>query len=885
MKKYLSKLLFCVAFLVFGILGLANESLAGSWNAVSTGTNSGINALAVYNNELYAGGSFTTAGGTSTSYIAKWNGTSWSAVGSGMNGAVHALAVDSTYLYAGGTFTTADGSSANYIAKWNGTSWSAVGTGMNGPIYSLAVHSSVLYAGGEFTTAGGFAMSNLAKWNGSIWDHAWSTDPDQKVSALTVFNDKLYAGGDFTNIGAHIAKLDTSLGWQTLSSGMNGSVLSLTADSSYLYVGGNYTTAGGSFANYIARWDGSSWSAIGSGMNGAVYSLVFFNSELYAGGSFTTADSSSANYIAKWNGTSWSALSSGMNSTVLALAVYNSELYAGGNFTVASGSSANYISKWVESTPTPTPEPTTVEIQQQNLVDGKKVKLKKALKKETISGQDLKLYFKKLPTKLTKGSKYYMKWRKSEKHPAKFKNTKKTTLKKVWTLKSNLKEYKAKKKKQKYQVKVTFQYTQAEFKALKRKNSLVKESNMALIVREKSGRWISLANYWKNAKVRLNIIDNKFTVYFNKIPKMEMQFAVAVNWNWSALDDSVVFEEVPGRAFYVTSSVVHNESLIIGGNFEMVINGSRMSNIAMWYENSWIPLGSGLGLNGTVTALASFRTELYAAVGYTVMKWDGVSWTRTGMQVANVIGDSNITSLVVYRNKLYAGGDFTLNYLRDGYLDNHSGIMVWDGVSWEGVAGDGVGFNGYINSMAVYDNELYILGLFNSIDGYESNNLAKWNGSVWSKVSFRSELYRRHIDNNRIGWGRLYAHNNKLYITGQALENGSEELHSYVYKWNGNSLSMLGSWIPGSIYALSEYNNKIYIGGQFFRSGTNEFYNVAVLNGVTWLNLNSVAAPIFEIRKVLTLADYNGELYAGGSFKKIGGISINYIARGSKLQE
>ncbi|MGB9613419.1 MAG: chitobiase/beta-hexosaminidase C-terminal domain-containing protein, partial [Candidatus Margulisiibacteriota bacterium] len=49
----------------------------------------------------------------------------WQALGSGMNGSVYALAVDSSgNLYAGGSFTTAGGVSANRIAKWNGSSWS-----------------------------------------------------------------------------------------------------------------------------------------------------------------------------------------------------------------------------------------------------------------------------------------------------------------------------------------------------------------------------------------------------------------------------------------------------------------------------------------------------------------------------------------------------------------------------------------------------------------------------------------------------------------------------------------------------------------------------------------------------------------------------------------
>ena len=107
-------------------------------------------ALAVSGSDLYAGGYFTTAGGSAANNIAKWDGSSWSALGSGMDDAaysVSALAVSGSDLYAGGGFTTAGGSAANNIAKWNGSSWSALGSGMNGRVYALAVSGSDLYAG------------------------------------------------------------------------------------------------------------------------------------------------------------------------------------------------------------------------------------------------------------------------------------------------------------------------------------------------------------------------------------------------------------------------------------------------------------------------------------------------------------------------------------------------------------------------------------------------------------------------------------------------------------------------------------------------------------------------------------------------------------------
>src|SRR5206468_2513899 len=121
-----------------------------SWSALGSGMNYAVLTLVVSGSDLYAGGSFTTAGGSTVNNIAKWNGSSWSARGSGMAGlsgvirSVAALVVSGSDVYAGGSFTKAGGSAANNIAKWNGSSWSALGSGL-GDVFS---HVSALAVSG-----------------------------------------------------------------------------------------------------------------------------------------------------------------------------------------------------------------------------------------------------------------------------------------------------------------------------------------------------------------------------------------------------------------------------------------------------------------------------------------------------------------------------------------------------------------------------------------------------------------------------------------------------------------------------------------------------------------------------------------------------------------
>jgi hypothetical protein len=97
-----------------------------SWSSLGSGMNGTVYALTVFDGQLIAGGSFTTAGGVPANRIARWDGAGWSPLGDGMNNAVRALTefdedgagINPTMLYAGGSFTTAGGLSSAYFARW-----------------------------------------------------------------------------------------------------------------------------------------------------------------------------------------------------------------------------------------------------------------------------------------------------------------------------------------------------------------------------------------------------------------------------------------------------------------------------------------------------------------------------------------------------------------------------------------------------------------------------------------------------------------------------------------------------------------------------------------------------------------------------------------------
>ena len=103
-----------------------------SWSALGSGMNNTVIALAVDARAISMRGVILRPPAACAKPYCQMERHDLVSPGSGMNNTVYALAVDASgNLYAGGNFTTAGGVTANYIAKWNGTSWSALGSGMN----------------------------------------------------------------------------------------------------------------------------------------------------------------------------------------------------------------------------------------------------------------------------------------------------------------------------------------------------------------------------------------------------------------------------------------------------------------------------------------------------------------------------------------------------------------------------------------------------------------------------------------------------------------------------------------------------------------------------------------------------------------------------------
>jgi hypothetical protein len=305
----------------------------GYWSNLGTGVNGYVEALAVYDGQLIAGGWFSTAGGTAAQHIAAWNGSEWSPLGEGLDDDVKDMIIYDGRLIIGGEQF---GTPANFIVSWDGSEYSALGSEINNEVHALIIFNDQLIAGGYF---------GVKSWNGSSWSDIGSYGG--YVFDLEIYENQLIAGG------ALGVKYWDGLNWSTLGEGLNNNVTDLVIYNNQLIAGGDFTATGGEPVNYIASWNGTTWNSMGSGMNALVQVLHVHHNILIAGGQFTTAGEINANRIAAWDGTSWFNLGSGLNNWVYALTTYNNALIVGGRFQEAGGEPVSHIGSWESAYYTP----------------------------------------------------------------------------------------------------------------------------------------------------------------------------------------------------------------------------------------------------------------------------------------------------------------------------------------------------------------------------------------------------------------------------------------------------------------------------------------------------------------------------------------------------
>ncbi len=325
------------------------------------------------------------------------------------------------------------------------------------------------------------------------------------------------------------------------------------------------------------------------------------------------------------------------------------------------------------------------------------------------------------------------------------------------------------------------------------------------------------------------------------------------------------------------------------------------------FSQNWVSVDSGFTSYVNQLTFDSVNNKLYAIGYFTVAggsvntpnstaQYNGVKW-----DTIPVINNSSyiIGSIITYNNKLV----FTAN----------DAILSSDGISADTIA---VHTNGWVLSLFVNNNDLYAMGVIDSINGVIASRIARYDGTVWRAMDtttsftgsincaamYNGELYIGGNFLNQTGtigfvakWDGtqwqpvgnlsssfnvnilcLEVYNNKLYAAGYiGTNNGNPLLIHNIASWDGIQWDNVGGGVNFSVKDLQVYNNELYAGGHFFQAGGCPIYSLAKWNGTEWCGLGFNANSTF----VNCLAVYNNNLYLGGNFKTVLGDTMNYVTQ------
>ncbi len=348
-----------------------------------------VHTVTVAGENVYIGGSFSSAGLIPANNVARWDGRRWHPLGAGVNGYVYAIAVMDDKVYVGGDFTQAGDVAVNSIAMWDGTTWSAPDAGMGvmkdgyrAAVRALTIADGALYVAGDFDTINDVAARDVARWDGTTWRalgdglgnsyNGTTLDNSGTVYALAVIDGgHIVAAGNFTSASNGEGPLTVNSAahwnpatqqWSSLSGGIQkgtyaGDIRTLTvAANGDLYAAGSFDKAGGTTANSIARWDGIAWSTLGSGVAPNTFRIInavaVVGDTVYAGGDFANIGGKVAPVLAVWQNNTWAAVDGGLGSSAYVFALAASGdggVYIAGNFDGGGTVFSKNFIKWTGS--------------------------------------------------------------------------------------------------------------------------------------------------------------------------------------------------------------------------------------------------------------------------------------------------------------------------------------------------------------------------------------------------------------------------------------------------------------------------------------------------------------------------------------------------------
>jgi hypothetical protein len=348
----------------------------------------------------------------------------------------------------------------------------------------------------------------------------------------------------------------------------------------------------------------------------------------------------------------------------------------------------------------------------------------------------------------------------------------------------------------------------------------------------------------------------------------------------------------PGQGYALA---VYNDKLAIGGDFEQA-GELAVSNLVIWdgTTQTWEDPGGSGGTDGWVYELASHNGELFAGGTFATIggtpapyfaSWNASAWSSVGGGTDNIVYalEPSGTNLVVGGDfdvaggarhgkiALWENGSYSAIQNPPGQgmeddvlvLTEHNGLLVaggrflaagdsparrlaaWDGSAWQDIGGT----NDEVLSLLSNGSDLVVAGEFTEAGGVAANYIARWDGSTWHPYAGGLPSVGR----------ALAIHNSELYASGGTWPT------LFIQRWDGSAWQPVVTDPPGSSSTvLASYGGKLVAAlGNVLKTW----------DGVQWEAMVGTNGLGIGNGVVRTLGEWEGDLYIGGSFTIVDGIS------------
>ena len=372
----------------------------------------------------------------------------------------------------------------------------------------------------------------------------------------------------------------------------------------------------------------------------------------------------------------------------------------------------------------------------------------------------------------------------------------------------------------------------------------------------------------------------------------------------------------------VYAMAVYNGELYVGGQFSSA-GGVPANNIAKWNGKNWSTVGSGLTYlpiyaqtAKTVKTLTVHNGILYAGGQFDtaggipakcIAQWNGSTWDSVSNTFPGV-GVAGINTLLWDDSVLFAGGGTGGGCRSLVYNLPPYGIYQWNGSSWSSLDGAGVSFEenwqgicheggvtniATVNALTMYNNSLTIGGHYTLADSanLSSQSISFWNGLNWAgansgllpaslanTVVYTYGPYSAYTIGNAANVNALLNFNGTLYAGGDfQMSSGI----TCIAQWNGYSWAPVGYGILGvTVNALAAYNGHVFAGGYFYQANTSNGNGTLANSIAKWVDTawQPVDSGVNVTGTIQALVEYNGALYAAGSFNTAGSLNVSNIA-------